>query len=118
MEVDGVGCHERSAQRMSKEEGATNLTEEDDPRRKTGKQENVQKEKRKTVERFKKCRERGAVDWSKRGRPSHQWEIEKNQETIENRQKRSRKEWKRGDQKLVCLDEFGKIEGEMGTVVR
>lgn len=89
-----------------------------DRRRKTGKQENVQKEKGKTVEGFKKCWKRRTVDWPKRGSTSHQWKIEKNQETIENRQKRSRKEWKRGDQIVVCLDEFRKIEGEMGIAIR
>jgi hypothetical protein len=86
-----------------------------DRRRKT---ENVQKEKGKTVERFEKCWKRRTMDWPKRSRSSHQWEIEKNQETIKNRQKRSWKEWKRGNQIGVCLDELRKIEGKMGIAIR
>jgi len=81
------------------------------------KSRNVQKEKGKTVERFKKCRKRRAMDWAKGIGTSNKWEIENNKETVEDCERRSRKEWKCGDKIVVRMDEFRKIDGEMGTIV-
>jgi len=57
------------------------------------------------------------VDWAKRISTSDEWKVEKNKKTFKDCEIRGREKWKCGNKIVVCMDEFGKIDGEMGTTV-
>jgi len=57
------------------------------------------------------------MDWTSRSGSSHHGKIDHDKMPIESGEMGSWKTGECGDQILVCVDEFGKIESEMGIAL-
>jgi ribosomal protein S8E len=90
----------------------------DDDCKKKEEKEDVQEKKSKTAQRIKKCRKRRKLDWSKWGSPSDNREIDENQNQIKSGEMGSGKKRKCRDKDTQRLDEFRKIESELGVEIR
>ena len=102
---------------MSEKKTTTSLKTKGENKRGRRKRD-VQKKKSKAVERFKKCRKRRTMDWAKRFSSSNDWEIKKNKRVLKNGKRRSRKEWKCGNEILVRMDKLGEVESKLGVALR
>lgn len=57
------------------------------------------------------------MDRTTRSSTSDNGKIENHKKKIENGEMGSGEKGKRGNENLVCMDEFGKIESKLGTLV-
>jgi hypothetical protein len=57
------------------------------------------------------------MDWTARSSASNHRKIEKNQKSIEKGKMGSREKWECGNKIVVRVDEFRKIDGEMGIAI-